>query len=353
MRQNQIHGIVQNRVSKRAHVLGRHCAGLIGLFLRQARHKLIDIKGKVIVLVAKVLVERRAANHGAVAQHGNRQVLKTMLLEKLGKGIEQSTIGFLDAKVHPYRHPQGKDNTRQSVAYLTPVPRTLCPGANPTENITLTGKLGTAKRCGYTSSVNQRQLAHAAAAIRNGDIMITVIIGIVVVIVIVCAIAGIYNNMVTKRNRIDNAWQNIDTQLQRRNDLIPNLVETVKGYAKHEQETLSAVISARNTAVKATTPEAKMEADNVLTGALRQLFAVAEAYPDLKANTNFTQLQASLEDTENKISYARQSYNDCVLSYNNAIQTFPAVIFAGIFQFKERQGFEAAEAARQAPTVKF
>ena len=126
--------------------------------------------------------------------------------------------------------------------------------------------------------------------------MITVIIGIVVVIVIVCAIAGIYNNMVTKRNRIDNAWQNIDTQLQRRNDLIPNLVETVKGYAKHEQETLSAVISARNTADKATT----------------------EAYPDLKANTNFTQLQASLEDTENKISYARQSYNDCVLSYNNA-----------------------------------
>lgn len=183
--------------------------------------------------------------------------------------------------------------------------------------------------------------------------MLPVIIGIVVVIVIACAIAGIYNNMVTKRNRIDNAWQNIDTQLQRRNDLIPNLVETVKGYAKHEQETLSAVISARNTAVRATTPEAKMEADNVLTGALRQLFAVAEAYPDLKANTNFTQLQASLEDTENKISYARQSYNDCVLSYNNAIQTFPAVIFAGIFQFKERQGFEAAEAARQAPTVKF
>ena len=183
--------------------------------------------------------------------------------------------------------------------------------------------------------------------------MIPVIIGIVVVVVIVCAIAGIYNNMVTKRNRIDNAWQNIDTQLQRRNDLIPNLVETVKGYAKHEQDTLAAVVNARNAAVSATTPEAKMEADNVLTGALRQLFAVAEAYPDLKANTNFTQLQASLEDTENKVSYARLSYNDCVLNYNNAIQTFPAVIFAGIFQFKERQGFEAAEAARQAPTVKF
>lgn len=181
--------------------------------------------------------------------------------------------------------------------------------------------------------------------------MLPVIIGIVVVVVIASAIAGIYNNMVTKRNRIDNAWQNIDTQLQRRNDLIPNLVETVKGYAKHEQDTLAAVVNARNAAVSATTPEAKMEADNVLTGALRQLFAVAEAYPDLKANTNFTQLQSTLEDTENKVSYARQSYNDCVLSYNNAIQTFPAVIFAGIFQFKERQGFEAAEApARHQPS---
>ena len=183
--------------------------------------------------------------------------------------------------------------------------------------------------------------------------MVVIVIIIVVVVVLACIVAGIYNNMVTLRNRIDNAWQNIDTQLQRRNDLIPHLVETVKGYAKHEQETLSAVISARNTAVKATTPEAKMEADNVLTGALRQLFAVAEAYPDLKANTNFTQLQASLEDTENKVSYARQSYNDCVLNYNNAIQTFPGNIFAGIFQFRERQGFEAAEASRQAPQVKF
>lgn len=209
------------------------------------------------------------------------------------------------------------------------------------------------KVAGILDVLYQQRPAQDAAAIRNGDIMLPVIIGIVVVIVIACAIAGIYNNMVTKRNRIDNAWQNIDTQLQRRNDLIPNLVETVKGYAKHEQDTLAAVVNARNAAVSATTPEAKMEADNVLTGALRQLFAVAEAYPDLKANTNFTQLQASLEDTENKISYARQSYNDCVLSYNNAIQTFPAVIFAGIFQFKERQGFEAAEAARQAPTVKF
>ena len=183
--------------------------------------------------------------------------------------------------------------------------------------------------------------------------MIPTIIGIVIVIAIICAIAGIYNNMVTLRNRIDNAWQNIDTQLQRRNDLIPNLVEMVKGYAAHEKEALAAVTNARNNAVAATTPEDKMAADGMLTGALRQLFAVAEAYPDLKANTNFIQLQTSLEDTENKVSYARQSYNDCVLNYNNAIQTFPGVIFAGIFQFKERTGFEAEEAAHAVPQVKF
>ena len=183
--------------------------------------------------------------------------------------------------------------------------------------------------------------------------MIPVIIGIIIVVAIGCAIAGIYNGMVEKRNRIDNAWQNIDTQLQRRSDLIPNLVETVKGYASHEKETLSAVVSARNSVVAAKSPEDKMAADGVLTGALRQLFAVAESYPDLKANTNFTQLQATLEDTENKISYARQSYNDCVLTYNNAIQTFPGNIFSGIFQFKERQGFEAAEASREVPNVKF
>ena len=183
--------------------------------------------------------------------------------------------------------------------------------------------------------------------------MVVIVIIIVVVVVLACIVAGIYNNMVTLRNRIDNAWQNIDTQLQRRNDLIPNLVETVKGYATHEKGTLEAVVNARNAALSAQTPDEKMAADNVLTGALRQLFAVAEAYPDLKANANFTQLQDTLEDTENKVSYARQSYNDCVLNYNNAIQTFPGNIFAGIFQFRQRQGFEAAEASRQAPQVKF
>ena len=183
--------------------------------------------------------------------------------------------------------------------------------------------------------------------------MLPVIIGIVVVIVIVCAIAGIYNNMVTKRNRIDNAWQNIDTQLQRRNDLIPNLVETVKGYAKHEQETLSAVISARNTAVKATTPEAKMEADNVLTGALRQLFAVAEAYPDLKANTNFTQLQDELAGTENRIAVSRQDYNNAVQEFNASIKQFPTVLYAGILGFSQRDYFEVPESAKAVPQVQF
>ena len=183
--------------------------------------------------------------------------------------------------------------------------------------------------------------------------MIAVIVAIVIVVALACVVAGIYNNMVTLRNRIDNAWQNIDTQLQRRCDMIPNLVETVKGYAKHESGTLEAVVAARNSVSSAKTPEEKMAADGALTGALRQLFAVAEAYPDLKASSNFSQLQGALEDTENKISYARQSYNDCVLNYNNAIQTFPGNIFAGIFQFKERTGFEAAEASRQVPQVKF
>lgn len=188
---------------------------------------------------------------------------------------------------------------------------------------------------------------------RNGALMIPVVIGTIVVIAIVCAIVGVYNNLVTLRNRIDNAWQNIDTQLQRRCDLIANLVETVKGYAKHEKETLEAVISARNATVSADSPDKKMEANNALSGALRQLFAVAESYPDLKANANFAHLQATLEDTENKVSYARQSYNDCVLNYNNAIQTFPGVIFAGIFQFKPRTGFEASNESRQAPKVQF
>ena len=183
--------------------------------------------------------------------------------------------------------------------------------------------------------------------------MPVVIVIVVIIILLAVWFVSIYNGIVTKNNRCDNAWQTIDAQLQRRNDLIPNLVETVKGYAKHESATLEAVTNARAAVANATTPEAAMEASNQLTGALNHLFAVAEAYPELKANTNFLQLQADLTDTENKISYARMSFNDCVLAYNNAIMTFPGNIVAGT-RFQPRQGFEVADASvRQAPTVSF
>ena len=182
------------------------------------------------------------------------------------------------------------------------------------------------------------------------------ILGFLLVIVIAAALycVSLYNGIVTKSNRCDTAWQTIDTQLQRRYDLIPNLVETIQGYASHEKSTLEDVIKARSAAIAAPTPEAAMEANQNLTGALRQLLAVAEAYPDLKANTNFLQLQSELTETENKISYARQSYNDCVLMYNNAITTFPGTLIASHFGFTTRKGFEVASAeARQAPKVEF
>ena len=172
------------------------------------------------------------------------------------------------------------------------------------------------------------------------------IVGIVIVALVVVLFfiwMSINNGIVQKNNKCDAAWQTIDAQLQRRNDLIPNLVETVKGYAAHESGTLAAVTAARN----------KMEASGQLTQALRGLLAVSEAYPDLKANANFSQLQADLTDTENKISYARMSYNDMVLDYNNAIQTFPGTLVAGS-KYKPRTGFAVEDpAVRQAPQVKF
>ena len=171
--------------------------------------------------------------------------------------------------------------------------------------------------------------------------MIALIVVLIIIAILVIAVIVLYNNLVQLRNRVDNAWSQIDVQLQRRLDLIPNLVETVKGYASHERGTFEAVTQARNAVMAASTPEAKMEADNVLTGTLKSLFAVAEAYPDLKANTNFQQLQAELTNTEDKISYMRQSYNDTVLNYNNAIQTFPGNILAGMFNFTKRDGFDA------------
>lgn len=184
--------------------------------------------------------------------------------------------------------------------------------------------------------------------------MIVPIVIVALVVVLFFIWISINNDIVQKNNKCDAAWQTIDAQLQRRNDLIPNLVETVKGYAAHESGTLEAVTAARNAVATATTPEAKMEASGQLTQALRGLLAVSEAYPDLKANANFMQLQTDLTDTENKISYARQSYNDCVLTYNNAIQTFPGNLVAGFGHFDPKQGFIVEnEAARKAPKVQF
>ena len=183
------------------------------------------------------------------------------------------------------------------------------------------------------------------------DILVIVIL--VIVVVLIVAIIALYNNLVKLRNMVDNAWAQIDVQLQRRLDLIPNLVETVKGYATHERGTLDEVTQARSAVMSARTPEGKMEADGILTGALKSLFAVAEAYPDLKANVNFQQLQAELSNTEDKISYMRQSYNDTVMKYTTAIQTFPAVLIAGMMGFSQRESFDAAAGSDAAPRVQF
>jgi LemA protein len=181
---------------------------------------------------------------------------------------------------------------------------------------------------------------------------------IVIVAVIVLAVLGFvwaYNGVVRLRNRVDSAWSQIGVQLQRRHDLIPNLVETVKGYAAHERQTLEAVVQARNTAVQAqqSGPAQQAQAENVLTGALRQLFAVAEAYPDLKANQNFLNLQEELTSSEDRISYARQFYNDQVQAYDTKIQTFPTNTLAGIFHFQRREFFEAEQGSTEVPKVQF
>jgi LemA protein len=177
-------------------------------------------------------------------------------------------------------------------------------------------------------------------------------LGVIVVVVALAAVA-LYNRLVRLRNRVDNAWAQIDVQLKRRYDLIPNLVETVKGYASHEKETFERVIQARNVAMAATGVQQQGEAENMLTGALKSLFALAEAYPDLKANQNFLQLQDELTSTEGKIAYARQFYNDTVMSFNTAIQSFPANVFAGMFGFAQREYFEIEPAAAEAPKVEF
>ncbi len=182
---------------------------------------------------------------------------------------------------------------------------------------------------------------------------IALIVVLVIVVILVVAVVSMYNNFVKLRNRVNNAWAQIEVQLQRRLDLIPNLVETVKGYAAHEAGTLQAVTDARTACMNATTREEQVEANNALEGTLKNLFAVGEAYPELKANANFIELQNELTDTEDKISYMRQSFNDTVMKYNNAIQTFPGVIFAGMFGMKECAPLKAEPAAAAGVKVQF
>ena len=184
--------------------------------------------------------------------------------------------------------------------------------------------------------------------------MIWVIVILVVVAVILIALVVLYNRFVRLRNRVDNAWAQIEVQLKRRWDLIPNLVETVKGYAAHERGTFEAVTEARTSAQRAQTPAESAQAEGLLTQALGRLFAVAEAYPELQADENFRQLQGTLEETENKVAVSRQIYNDTVLTYNNAIQTFPGVLLAGPFGFAQREFFELEDGAqREVPRVTF
>ena len=183
-------------------------------------------------------------------------------------------------------------------------------------------------------------------------IVLWVLLGVVVVLVVL--FIAVYNGLVQKRVRCQEAWSQIDVQLKRRYDLIPNLVNTVKGYAAHEKETLERVINARNQAISAQGVQQQAEAENMLTGALRQLFALSESYPDLKANENFLQLQEELTSTENKIAFSRQHYNDSAAVYNIAREKFPNSIVAGMFNFQKRDYFEIEEPAqREAPEVKF
>jgi len=184
-------------------------------------------------------------------------------------------------------------------------------------------------------------------------LVLVLLIVLAVVVVLVIVLIASYNGLVQLRNRVDNAWAQIDVQLKRRYDLIPNLVETVKGYASHERQTLEAVIQARNMAINAQGPAQQAQAENMITGALKSLFALSEAYPDLKANQNFLNLQEELTGTEGRIAYARQFYNDTVQKYNTKIQTFPTVVLAGMFHFTQREYFEIDETSREVPQVSF
>jgi LemA protein len=178
----------------------------------------------------------------------------------------------------------------------------------------------------------------------SGLVIVLIIIGVVAV-----AAIGIYNGLITLRNRADNAWAQVDVQLRRRYDLIPNLVETVKGYAAHEKEVFQKVTEARSQAINAGTVAEQGKAENMLTGALKSLFAVVESYPDLKANQNFLMLQEELAGTEGKIAYARQFYNDTVMKFNTKQQVFPSNIIASMFNFQEKEYFEIEEPEAKEP----
>jgi LemA protein len=181
-----------------------------------------------------------------------------------------------------------------------------------------------------------------------------VIVLVVIVVVLIAILVTIYNKLVRLRNRAENAWAQVDVQLRRRYDLIPNLVETVKGYASHERTTFEEVTKARTAAQQAQGVQEQAQAENMLTQAIGRLFAVAEQYPELRATENFQQLQAQLADTEQKIAIARQIYNDAVLTYDNALETVPTNVVAGVFNFKPREYFGVQEpAAREAPRVTF
>ena len=180
-----------------------------------------------------------------------------------------------------------------------------------------------------------------------------VVIVVAIVVLLLLIVVGMFNKLVRLRNRAQNAWAQVDVQLRKRYDLIPNLVETVKGYAAHERETFEAVTQARVSAQQAQGVAQQAQAENMLTQALGRLFAVAEAYPQLRATENFQQLQAQLSDVEQNIAVARQVYNDTVLSYGNALQTVPTNIIAGIFNFMPREYFQTEDATRAAPRVQF
>src|SRR5918997_895933 len=183
------------------------------------------------------------------------------------------------------------------------------------------------------------------------SLVVWILLGVVVLVLLYAVIT--YNRLVTLRNRIESSWAQVDVQLQRRYDLIPNLVETVKGYASHEREALEAVIQARAQAISAKGPAEQGQAEDMLSGALKSLFALSEAYPDLKANQNFAQLQEELTGTEGRIAYARQFYNDTVYRYNTKIQSFPSNVLANAFRFSEREYFEADDESRGPTQVSF